>query len=406
MDLGITGRTALVPLQAVDWATPCAVRLAGEGANVAVAGRSADALASTAERVEQARRQSPSAAVGSGVRPDGAECRGSRGAHPRPGRDLVNNTGGPPPTPVAGQGRDLAGQFRHHGAVRHRAHRPGSPRNAGTWLGPHSDLDVVGRTEPDANLGLSNTLRASLHAAVQDAGRRGRRDSITSNVIVPGRVAAPTITRFLDERRASVSNTGVEDVARDSAATMASAGTARPEGTPTPRCSCAATGRPPSPARCCASTAGTDPQHRLKGFPRIRSSRALTHCRNSTTTRSRVSLSATAALRGSTRCWPARPASLMAVLEAGTLDAGVRGGRQRVADDACVADARARALDAAPKIWESRAQLRACEISAVSARTSPRVVHQGRPYDRRPRRTDRGAAGHPERSPRKPNSGS
>ena len=103
MDLGITGRTALVLGASGGLGGAIAVRLAEEGVNVAAAGRSADRLADTVKRIE---------AAGVDALPltwdladldslDGhvAEIENSLG----PVDILVNNTGGPAPTPAAGQ---------------------------------------------------------------------------------------------------------------------------------------------------------------------------------------------------------------------------------------------------------------------------------------------------------------
>ena len=54
MDLGITGRTALVLGASGGLGGAIAVRLAHEGVNVAAAGRSADALAATVSQIEAA----------------------------------------------------------------------------------------------------------------------------------------------------------------------------------------------------------------------------------------------------------------------------------------------------------------------------------------------------------------
>ena len=103
MDLGISGRTALVLGASGGLGSAIAARLAAEGAAIAAAGRSADALAATAARVEAAgvkalplvwdlgdldRLESVVAAVEQTLGPVDI---------------LVNNTGGPPPTTVAGQ---------------------------------------------------------------------------------------------------------------------------------------------------------------------------------------------------------------------------------------------------------------------------------------------------------------
>ncbi len=77
-----------------------------------------------------------------------------------------------------------------------------------------------GALTPIPNLGLSNTLRASLHSWSKTLAGEVGRDGITSNVIVPGRIATDR-TRFLDEKRAGREDHSVEEVARESAATMA-----------------------------------------------------------------------------------------------------------------------------------------------------------------------------------------
>ena len=85
-----------------------------------------------------------------------------------------------------------------------------------------------GALSPIPNLGLSNTLRASLHAWSKTLADEVGRDGITSNVIVPGRIETDR-TRFLDERRAEREDRSVDDVMRDSAATMALGRYGRPD---------------------------------------------------------------------------------------------------------------------------------------------------------------------------------
>ncbi|KWX21922.1 3-oxoacyl-ACP reductase [Mycolicibacterium wolinskyi] len=221
MDLGITGRTALVLGASGGLGGAIAVRLAEEGANVAVAGRSADALAATAARIEQAGAKALPLVWDLGDRdrmePAVSEVERTLG----PVDILVNNTGGPPPTPVAGQdsGTWVDSFEKMVLAVIVLTDRvvPGMrERGWGRVLTSTSS----GALSPIPNLGLSNTLRASLHAWSKTLADEVGRDGVTSNVIVPGRIATDR-TRFLDERRAEREQRSVEDVARDSAATMA-----------------------------------------------------------------------------------------------------------------------------------------------------------------------------------------
>lgn len=229
MDLGITGRTALVLGASGGLGGAIAVRLADEGANVAVAGRSADALATTAARIEQAGAKALPLVWDLGDRdrmePAVAEVERTLG----PVDILVNNTGGPPPTPVAGQNADTwVDSFEKMVlaviALTDRVIPGMRERGWGRVLTSTSS----GALNPIPNLGLSNTLRASLHAWSKTLADEVGRDGVTSNVIVPGRIATDR-TRFLDERRAEREQRSVEDVARDSAATMALGRYGRPD---------------------------------------------------------------------------------------------------------------------------------------------------------------------------------
>ncbi len=103
MDLGISGRTALVLGASGGLGSAIAARLADEGAHVAVAGRSADALAATATRVEAAGVQALPLEwdLGDLDRMESVVTEIERTLGPVD--ILVNNTGGPPPTTVTGQ---------------------------------------------------------------------------------------------------------------------------------------------------------------------------------------------------------------------------------------------------------------------------------------------------------------
>jgi 3-oxoacyl-[acyl-carrier protein] reductase len=229
MDLGIAGRTALVLGASGGLGSAIAVRLAEEGANVAVAGRSADALAATAARVEAAGAKALPLVwdLGELERVDTSVAEVERALGPVD--ILVNNTGGPPPTPVAGQDaatwRASFEQMILAVIVLTDRVVPGMrERGWGRILTSTSS----GALSPIPNLGLSNTLRASLHAWSKTLADEVGRDGVTSNVIVPGRIETDR-TRFLDARRAEREGRTAEEVMRDSAASMAIGRYGRPE---------------------------------------------------------------------------------------------------------------------------------------------------------------------------------
>jgi 3-oxoacyl-[acyl-carrier protein] reductase len=229
MDLGINGRTALVLGASGGLGGAIAVRLAEDGANVAVAGRSADALAATAGRIEQAGAKALPLVWDLGdlnrMESAVAEVESTLG----PIEILVNNTGGPPPTPVSGQDtatwqNSFQAMVLAVIALTDRVIPGMRERGWGRVLTSTSS----GALSPIPNLGLSNTLRASLHAWSKTLADEVGRDGITSNVIVPGRIATDR-TRFLDEKRAAREERSVDEVARDSAATMALGRYGRPD---------------------------------------------------------------------------------------------------------------------------------------------------------------------------------
>lgn len=229
MDLGITGRTALVLGASGGLGSAIAVRLAEEGANVAAAGRSADKLADTVKRIEAAGVDALSLTWDLGdldsVDSHIAEIENTLG----PVDILVNNTGGPPPTSAVGQDPALwRTSFEHMILpvilITDRVLPGMRERGWGRILTSTSG----GALSPIPNLAISNTLRASLHTWSKTLADEVGHDGVTSNIIVPGRIATAR-TQFLDERRAEREGTSTDDVEAASAATMAVGRYGRPD---------------------------------------------------------------------------------------------------------------------------------------------------------------------------------
>jgi 3-oxoacyl-[acyl-carrier protein] reductase len=229
MDLGITGRTALVLGGGGGLGRAIAVRLAEEGANVAAAGRSADKVADTVKRVEAAGAQGLPLTWDLGdidaVDTHVSAIESSLG----PVDILVNNTGGPPPKPATGQDaavwRTSFEQMILSVIVITDRVLPGMrERGWGRILTSTSG----GALSPIPNLAISNTLRASLHTWSKTLSDEVGRDGVTCNIIVPGRIATAR-TQFLDERRAEREGKSTDDVMAGSAATMALGRYGRPD---------------------------------------------------------------------------------------------------------------------------------------------------------------------------------
>lgn len=202
MDLGLTGKTALVLGASSGLGRAMALALAKEGANIALAARRTELLNDLAAECEaHGVRALPIAwdlsdrslidanvsAVEAGLGPVDI---------------LVNNTGGPPPTPAAGQDPDLwIAQFNALVAsviaITDRVLPGMRQRNWGRILTSTSS----GVVAPIPGLALSNALRLSLVGWSKTLAREVARDGVTCNVIVPGRISTDR-TRFLDEKRA------------------------------------------------------------------------------------------------------------------------------------------------------------------------------------------------------------
>lgn len=220
MDLGLHGKTALVFGAGGGLGGAIARSLAKEGAQLALADINAEAV----EQLAQELRQTGAKVVSlewdladlSLIEPHIARIE-----HELGGVDiLLNNTGGPPPTSAAGQ--DPAMWMKYFNsmvvsviAVTDRV-LPGMRERGFGRIVTSSSSGVVA---PIPNLGISNTLRASLMTWSKTLAREVAKDGVTCNLLIPGRVATARV-RFLDGQKAQRENRSVTEVANESAASI------------------------------------------------------------------------------------------------------------------------------------------------------------------------------------------
>lgn len=215
MDFGIRNKTALVLAGGGGLGRAIAKALAGEGAQVAVAGlhaSSSDATVSIlagmgAKAISLVWDLADLSVIDGNV----ARIESELG----PVDILVNNTGGPPPTPAAGQDPALwSKQFQAMVlsviATTDRVLPGMRERHWGRIITSTSS----GMIAPIPNLGLSNALRISLAGWSKTLAREVAPDGITANVIAPGRIATDRL-RFLDETRAQREGRSVEEIAAE-----------------------------------------------------------------------------------------------------------------------------------------------------------------------------------------------
>ncbi len=220
MDLGISGKTALVLGASSGLGKAIAIGLAKEGVNVAIAARRADELANTAALLE---------AEGVKVLPiqwdlkDLSVIPGNIAAIEKalgPVEILINNGGGPPPTPAAAQDPELWQSSFQAMIVPliaiTDAVLPGMrQRGWGRIITSTSSTIQV----PLPNMAMSNSLRAVLHGWSKTLSKEIAKDGVTTNILVPGRIATDRIA-FLDNAQAQRQNRDAEEVKAENLAAI------------------------------------------------------------------------------------------------------------------------------------------------------------------------------------------
>jgi 3-oxoacyl-[acyl-carrier protein] reductase len=221
MDFDIGNRTALVMGAGGGLGRAIALALAREGCKVVLADIDADALDDSDRAVRETGAQTFALQWDLGdlsvidARIGAIEARFG-------GVDiLVNNTGGPPPTPASGQPAELweqhfRGMVLSVIAVTDRV-LPGMKAKRWGRVVTSASSGVVA---PIPGLAVSNALRMSLVGWSKTLAREVGRDGITANVIVPGRIGTDRI-RFLDEAKAKREGRSVESVSTESTAAIA-----------------------------------------------------------------------------------------------------------------------------------------------------------------------------------------
>lgn len=230
MDLGLRGRVALVTGATGGMGAAIAAALHREGARVAVSARDADRL----DRL----RQELGAGEAGELLPVVADLHdlealdaaiatvtGALG----PVDVLVNNTGGPPPGSVRGV---PAGDWRRHfdGMVTSVLRLTDSvlPGMVERKWGRVVTSTSSGVIAPIPNLGVSNTLRSALVGWSKTLAAEVGRDGVTSNIVLPGRIATSRVAA-LDEARARREGRAVDEVSAQSMATIPVGRYGRPE---------------------------------------------------------------------------------------------------------------------------------------------------------------------------------
>ncbi|MBK4217918.1 SDR family oxidoreductase [Paracoccus caeni] len=229
MDLGLSGKTALVFGAGGGLGGAVARQLAAEGASVVAADIVAEAAQETVDAI------TAKAGTAVALQWDLADLDVIEGNLKQITETfglvdiLVNNTGGPPPTPAAGRASGEWAQFFHSMVVSviavTDAVLPGMRARGWGRIITSTSSGVVA---PIPNLGISNALRLSLVGWSKTLAAEVGRDGITANIVLPGRIATQRIT-FLDEQKAKREGRSIDDVSASSTASIPVGRYGRPE---------------------------------------------------------------------------------------------------------------------------------------------------------------------------------
>ncbi len=214
MDLKIAGKTALVLGGSKGLGRGVAQALAAEGVAVSIMARGQEAIDKTVAEINS------SGGRAIGVAADLADWSSVERAVEvtrqklGPIDILLNNSGGPPPSPVIGVSPDLwEAQFRQMVLVFFRLTDLVLPDMRARKWGRIINVASESVVQPIAIIGISNTLRASVVGWAKTLSGEVARDGITVNTLLPGPFATDRIAS-VTKMRAQKENVSVEEVTK------------------------------------------------------------------------------------------------------------------------------------------------------------------------------------------------
>jgi 3-oxoacyl-[acyl-carrier protein] reductase len=221
MDLGLSGKKALVLAASQGLGLGVAERLAQEGADVAIAARSEERLRAAADAIN-AKSGGRAHVVVADLAARGVATRIVDAARSALGGIdiVVNNTGGPPPRPATGvTAQEWSAQFEQMVLPLFEITRQATADMQTRKWGRIITLASSGILQPIAGLAISNALRLSLVGWMKTLSAEVAADGVTVNVIAPGRIATARV-RDIDQRAAEKSGKPVAEIMRDSIQTI------------------------------------------------------------------------------------------------------------------------------------------------------------------------------------------
>ncbi|MEI4485768.1 SDR family oxidoreductase [Frigidibacter sp. MR17.14] len=221
MDLGLTGKRALVLASSRGLGLGVATKLVEEGAHVLLTGRDAARLAAAAADLTARGPGRADYALVDLAAPEAVAALAAEAEAKLGGVDiLVNNSGGPAPGPVSASTpeawRSGFGAMVEPIVALTNLLLPGM--RARGW-GRVLTLASSGVEQPIPNLGLSNGLRSALAGWSKTLAAEVAADGVTVNMLLPGRIHTDRVDE-LDAAAAKRAGKTPEEIATASRATI------------------------------------------------------------------------------------------------------------------------------------------------------------------------------------------
>jgi 3-oxoacyl-[acyl-carrier protein] reductase len=217
MDLGLKGKRAFVMGGSRGLGRGIAEALAAEGATVALVSRNQNTLDTAAAEIEARFPGSRAFGVAGDLATTGSVLAAYAQVEARLGGVdiLINNSGGPPPTPVSGVASDLwRSQFEAMVlAIISLTDRVVPGMRAQGW-GRILTIASSGVIQPLAAIGISNTLRSALVGWSKTLSGEVAADGITVNMLIPGFIETSRLIE-IDRVKAKAQNKPLEQVAAE-----------------------------------------------------------------------------------------------------------------------------------------------------------------------------------------------
>lgn len=221
MDLGLTGKRALVLASSSGLGLGIAGNLCAEGANVLLSGRSQDKLENAADALTNLGPGTAHYLVADLSDADSAGALFAAANETLGGVDiLVNNTGGPPPGGVEGQSVDTwRSQFETMVVRLIEMTNLCLPGMRERGWGRVLTVASSGVVQPIPNLSISNTIRSALVGWNKSLSNEVAAAGVTLNILAPGRIHTER-TDQLDAAAAKRQGKTIEEVRQASEMTI------------------------------------------------------------------------------------------------------------------------------------------------------------------------------------------